>query len=90
MVKSIGGHHRWASPSAFISAISDIRHLISDIDISYSNIGTKYVRLSPLTPISEKFRYRHQLPMLALRVIILCTNGLVSSTQRLQGRGEIL
>jgi hypothetical protein len=35
---------------------------ISDIDISYSYIGTKYVGLNPLIPISEEFRYRHQLP----------------------------
>ncbi len=35
---------------------------ISDIDISYSDIGTKYVRLNPLIPISEEFWYRHQLP----------------------------
>jgi hypothetical protein len=33
----------------------------SDIDISYSDIGTKYVGLNPFTPISEEFRYRHQL-----------------------------
>jgi hypothetical protein len=43
---------------AFMSAISDIRY----IDISYSDITTKYVRLNPLIPISEEFRYRHQLP----------------------------
>jgi hypothetical protein len=35
---------------------------ISDIDISYSDIGTKYVGLNHLIPISEEFRYRHQLP----------------------------
>ncbi len=35
---------------------------ISDIDISYSDIGTKYVGLNPLIPISEESRYRHQLP----------------------------
>jgi hypothetical protein len=37
---------------------------ISDIDISYSDIGTKYVGLhvNPLIAISEEFRYWHQLP----------------------------
>jgi hypothetical protein len=34
----------------------------SDIDISLSDIGTKYVGLNPHIPISEEFRYRHQLP----------------------------
>ncbi len=38
--------HRWASTSALMSAISDI-------DISYSDIGTKYVGLNPFIPISE-------------------------------------
>jgi hypothetical protein len=39
--------------------------VISDIciDISYSDIGTKYVGLNPLIPISKEFRYRHQLPL---------------------------
>jgi hypothetical protein len=48
-------YHRWASTSSFMLAISDI-------GISYSDIGTKYVRLNPLIPISEEFWYRHQLP----------------------------
>ncbi len=38
------------------------RDQTSDIDISYSDIGTKYVGLNPLIPISEEFQYRHQLP----------------------------
>ncbi len=38
------------------------RYLTSDIDISYSDIGTKYVGLNPHIPISEEFRFRHQLP----------------------------
>jgi hypothetical protein len=38
------------------------RYPTSDIDISYSDIGTKYVGLNPLIQISEEFRYRHQLP----------------------------
>jgi hypothetical protein len=46
--------HRWAWTLAFMSAVSNI-------DIS-SDIGTKYVRLNPLIPISEEFPYRHQLP----------------------------
>jgi hypothetical protein len=37
------------------------RYPTSDIDISYSDIGTNYVRLNPLIPISEEFRYRYQL-----------------------------
>ncbi len=50
---SIGGHqHR---PLCW-------RYLTSDIDISYSDIGTKYVGLNPLIPISEESWYRHQLP----------------------------
>jgi hypothetical protein len=49
----IGGHrHR---PSCR-------RYPTSDIDISYSDIGTKYVGLNPFIPILEEFRYRHQLP----------------------------
>ncbi len=47
--------HRWASTSAFMSGISDI-------DISYSDIGTKHVGINPLIPISEEFQYQHQLP----------------------------
>ncbi len=47
--------HRWASISAFMLAISDI-------NISYYDIGTKYVGLNPFIPISEEFQYRHQLP----------------------------
>ncbi len=34
----------------------------SNINISYSDIGTKYVGLNPLIPIPEEFKYRHQLP----------------------------
>jgi hypothetical protein len=53
LVWSIGGHrHR---PSCR-------RYPTSDIDISYSDTGTKYVGLNPHIPISEEFRYRHQLP----------------------------
>jgi hypothetical protein len=51
-----------------LSSIGGYRHRplcrrfpTSDIDISYSDIGTKYVGLNPLIPISEEFRYRHQL-----------------------------
>jgi hypothetical protein len=47
--------HRWASTSISMSAISD-----TDIDICYSDIGDKYVRLKNVIPISEHFRYRHQ------------------------------
>jgi hypothetical protein len=47
--------HKRASTSAFMSAISDI-------DISYFDIRTKYVGLSPFIPLSEEFQYRHQLP----------------------------
>jgi hypothetical protein len=36
--------HRWASTSALMSAISDI-------DISYSDIGTKNIGLNPFIPI---------------------------------------
>jgi hypothetical protein len=32
---------------------------ISDIDICYSDIGDKYVKLKNVIPISEVFRYRH-------------------------------
>ncbi len=39
-----------------------LRYPTSDIDISYSDIGTKYVGLNPLIPMSEVFRYWHQLP----------------------------
>jgi hypothetical protein len=51
MVNLHGGYrvrfqHRWASTSALMSAISDI-------DISYSDIGTKNVGLNPFVPISE-------------------------------------
>jgi hypothetical protein len=50
-LKSIGGHrHR-----PFMSAISNIA-------ISYSDIGTKYVGLNPFIRISEELQYRHQLP----------------------------
>ncbi len=50
---TIGGHrHR---PSCR-------RYSTSDIDISYSDIWTKYVRLNPHIPISEEFQYQHQLP----------------------------
>ncbi len=38
------------------------RYPTPDIDISYSDIGTKNVGLNPFIPISEEFRYRHQLP----------------------------
>jgi hypothetical protein len=38
------------------------RYPTSDIAISYSDIGTKYVGLNPFIPISEEYRYRHQLP----------------------------
>ncbi len=38
--------HRWASTSALMSAISDI-------DISYSDMGTKNVGINPFIPISE-------------------------------------
>ncbi len=34
------------------------RYPTSDIDISYSDIGTKYVALNPLILISEQFRYQ--------------------------------
>ncbi len=47
--------HRWASTSFLMSAISDI-------DICYSDIGRKYVRLKSVIPISEEFRYRHPSP----------------------------
>ncbi len=48
-----GSQHRWASTSISMSEISDI-------DISYSDIGDKYVGLKNVIPISEVFRYRHQ------------------------------
>ncbi len=48
-------HHRWASTSILMSAISDI-------DICYSDIGDKYVGLKTVIPISEVFRYQHQSP----------------------------
>jgi hypothetical protein len=48
----IGGH--WHQPLCQ-------RYPTSDIDISYFDIGTKYVGLNPFIPISEEFRYRHQL-----------------------------
>ncbi len=53
MLWCIGGHrHRpWCR-----------RYPTSDRDISYSDIGTKNVGLNPFIPISEWFRYRHQLP----------------------------
>ncbi len=35
--------HRWAS----------------DIDVCYSDIGRKYIRLKTVIPILEEFRYRH-------------------------------
>ncbi len=40
--------------------VGDIRHPTSDI--SYSDIGPKHVGLNSFIPISEEFRYRHQLP----------------------------
>ncbi len=42
----IGGHRH--QPSCR-------QYLTSDIDISYSDIGTKYVGINPLIPISEEF-----------------------------------
>jgi hypothetical protein len=53
MLKIIGGHRH--QPSCR-------RYPTSDIDISYSDIGTKYVELNPFIPISKEFQYRHQLP----------------------------
>jgi hypothetical protein len=52
-VLTIGGHrHRpWCR-----------RYPTSDITISYSDIETKNLGLNPFIPISEWFRYRHQLP----------------------------
>ncbi len=38
------------------------RYPTSDIDICYSDIGRKYVRLKTVIPISEGFRYRHLSP----------------------------
>jgi hypothetical protein len=61
--------HRWASTSISMSAISDI-------DISYSDIGDKYVGLKNVIPISEVFRYRHQssfrYPTLKEKIIYSC------------------
>jgi hypothetical protein len=48
-------HHRWASTSTSISAISDI-------DICYSDIGRKYAGLKTVIPISEGFQYQHLSP----------------------------
>jgi hypothetical protein len=48
---SIGGHRHRSQCR---------RYATSDIDISYSDIGDKYVRLKNVIPISEVFRYRHQ------------------------------
>jgi hypothetical protein len=51
--KTIGGHrHRPLCR----------RYPTSDIDISYSDIGTKKVGLNPFLQISEEFQYRRQLP----------------------------
>ncbi len=50
--------HRWASTSAFTCQ----RYPTSDIDISYSDIGTKYVGLNTFILLSKEFRYRHPLP----------------------------
>ncbi len=38
------------------------RYPTFDIDISYSDIRTKYVGLNSHVPMSEEFQYRHQLP----------------------------
>jgi hypothetical protein len=51
--KGIGGHRRKSLCH---------RYPTSDIEISYSDIGTKYVGLNPFIPISEEFRYQNQLP----------------------------
>jgi hypothetical protein len=45
--------HRLSSTLAFMSTVSDI-------DIPYFYIWTKYVGLNPLISIPEQFRYRHQ------------------------------
>jgi hypothetical protein len=52
-VVCIGGHRHRPSCRQYPT---------SDVDISYSDIGTKYVGLNPHIPISEEFRYRQQLP----------------------------
>jgi hypothetical protein len=52
-IVTIGGHRH--QPLCW-------RYPTSDIDISYSDIRTKNVGLNPFIPISEEFRYRHQLP----------------------------
>jgi hypothetical protein len=53
MLTGIGGHRHQPSCRQYPT---------SNIDISYSDIGTKYVGLNPHIPISEEFQYRHQLP----------------------------
>ncbi len=44
------------------TSTSILMSVITDIDICYSNIGRKYVRLKTVIPISEESRYRHQSP----------------------------
>jgi hypothetical protein len=51
VVLSIGGHRHRSQCR---------RYPTSDIDICYSDIGDKYVRLENVIPILEVFRYRHQ------------------------------
>ncbi len=46
----------------------DIRHPTSDIDISYSDIGTKNVRLNPFIPILE-FNFHSDIGLNQYRII---------------------